>query len=255
MPDKGMLKTAWLATLGVLFLSLAVAPARAADAVDGAADAAPGLAVPLHEAIYHATVRRIKVRAGLRLEQRDDGMFTYHSWVEPRGMLSFIRREITETSLLMSDGEGGVLPVSYRRHDELNGRHSDMRFDLGERQVHIDYRGRKTSTHWEPGIYDLLSLRLVLSNDLARGELQEVYRIVDDRARVEVVDVEIAGRETLSTPLGDIETLRLEYRSQRRDRLFRLWIAPGMDGALIRLEQHEEGSLRGALDIVEYRRL
>ncbi|HRP87443.1 MAG TPA: DUF3108 domain-containing protein, partial [Gammaproteobacteria bacterium] len=130
-----------------------------------------------------------------------------------------------------------------------------MRFDLGESQVHIDYRGRQSSTHWEPGIYDLLSLRLVLSNDLARGELKHAYRIVDDRARVEEVDVQVAGRETLSTPLGDIETLRLEYRSERRDRLFRLWIAPGMDGALIRLEQYEEGSLRGALEIVEYRRL
>lgn len=255
MPDQAKTSGAWQAALVALLLAVAPAPLVAADDADGTADAAPGLAVPLHEAIYHATVRRIKVRAGLRLEQQDDGLYTYHSWVEPRGFLSFINREITETSLLMLDGNGGVLPVSYRRHDELNGRHSDMRFDLGESQVHIDYRGRQSSTHWEPGIYDLLSLRLVLSNDLARGELKHAYRIVDDRARVEEVDVQVAGRETLSTPLGDIETLRLEYRSERRDRLFRLWIAPGMDGALIRLEQYEEGSLRGALEIVEYRRL
>lgn len=211
--------------------------------------------MPLHEAIYHATVRRIKVRAGLRLEQQGDGLYTYRSWVEPRGLLSFINRELSETSLVMLDGDGGILPLSYRRRDELNGRDSDMRFDLGENQVHIDYRGRQTSTHWEPGIYDLLSLRLVLSNDLARGKLEDVYRIVDDRARVEEVDVEIAGRETLATPLGEIDTVRLEYRSQRRDRRFRLWIAPDMDGALVRLEQYEEGSLRGALDIVSYRRL
>ncbi len=250
-----MLNCAWQAALVALLLSFTLEPALAVVPVDSKVEAAPGLAVPLHEAIYHATVRGIKVRAGLRLEQQGDGLYTYRSWVEPRGFLSFINREINETSLVMVDGEGGILPLSYRRRDELNGRHSDMRFDLAEKQVHIDYRDRQTSTQWEPGIYDLLSLRLVLSNDLLRGELQEVYRIVDDRARVEAVDVQIAGRETLTTPLGDIDTVRLEYHSDRRDRLFRLWIAPEMDGALIRLEQHEEGNLRGALEIVEYRRL
>lgn len=259
MPDASTARATWQAVLLALLLCVVVASVDAADRTvepaDGAAEPAPGLAVPLHEAIYHATVRRIPVRAGLRLEQQGDGLFTYRSWVEPRGFLSFIDREITETSLVMLDGDGGILPLSYRRRDELNGRHSDMRFDLGNKQVDIDYRGRQASADWEPGIYDLLSLRLVLSNDLARGELQEVYRIVDDRARVEEIDVQIAGRETLSTPLGDLETVRLEYTSRRRDRLFRLWIAPDMDGVLVRLEQYEEGNLRGALEIVEYRRL
>lgn len=255
MPDLYARNASWLAALLALLLCSAPSSAAATDAAGQSADPAPGLAVPLHEAIYHATVRRIKVRAGLRLEQQDDGLYTYRSWVEPRGLLSFINRELKETSLVMLADDGVILPVSYRRRDELNGRHSDIRFDHAAHRVHIDYRGRQTTTDWEPGTYDLLSLRLVLSNDLARGKLQDVYRIIDDRARVEEVDVEIAGREILSTPLGDVETLRLEYRSQRRDRLFRLWIAPDMDGALIRLEQYEEGSLRGALEIVEYRRL
>lgn len=255
MPDAAAARASRRAGLLAGLLAFVLLPADAADAVDGAAARAPALAVPLHEAIYRASVRGIPVRAGLRLEQQGEGLFTYRSWVEPRGILSFINRELNETSLVMLDGDGGILPLSYRRRDELNGRHSDMRFDLGDRQVHINYRDRQTSTDWEPGIYDLLSLRLVLSNDLARGELRDVYRIVDDRARVEQIDVQVAGSETLSTALGDLETVRLEYRSQRRDRLFRLWIAPGMDGALVRLEQYEKGSLRGALEIVEYRRL
>lgn len=252
MPELHTARASRRALLAALLLPFVLTGAWADDV---AAAPTPGLAVPLHEAIYHATVRRIKVRAGLRLERQGDDLYTYRSWVEPRGLLSFIRREISETSLLMLDGDGGILPLSYRRRDELNGRDSDMRFDLGERRVHIDYRGRQTSAPWEPGIYDLLSLRLVLSNDLVRGELQDVYRIVDDRARVDTVDVQIAGHETLTTPLGDLETVRLEYRSQRRDRLFRLWIAPSLNGALVRLEQYEEGSLRGALEIVEYRLL
>jgi hypothetical protein len=37
--------------------------------------------------------------------------------------------------------------------------------------------------------------------------------------------------------------------------MYRLWIAPDKDAALVRLEQYEEGKLRGRLNIVSYRRL
>jgi len=256
--ESRLRRASWLTATAALLLLAAPSMAAAGDAVDvvdADASAAPGLAVPLHEAIYHASVRRVPVRAGLRLEKQDNRLFTYRSWVEPRGMLGFIRRELSEVSLMMLDGEGAILPISYRKRDELSGRDSDMRFDHAGGKVHIDYRGEQNTVDWEPGIYDLLSLRLVIAHDFARGALQEVYRVVDDRGRVEEVDVEIAGHETLSTQLGELETVRLEYRNRRRDRLFKLWIAPEMDAALVRLEQYEGGRLRGSLNIVEYRRL
>ena len=215
---------------------------------------ANGLAVPPREAVYHASVRGIPVRVGLRLEQRDGGYYQYRSWAEPRGLLGFIRRELTETSLLHVQ-DGRVVPVSYRKRDEFGDRHSAMRFDPQAGEVHIEYRGKEQTVAWEPGIYDLLSLRLALAHDLARGQLGQVYRVIDDRGRVEEVEVELGARETLDTPLGELETVRLEYRNQRRDRLFRLWIAPDMDAALVALEQYEGDSLRGRLNIVEYRRL
>jgi hypothetical protein len=245
-------KARWLTATAAWLLLAVPSIAAAGDAVDAAA---PGLAVPLHEAIYHASVRRVPVRAGLRLERQGDGLFTYRSWVEPRGMLGFIRRDLSESSLVKLDRDGAILPISYRKRDELSGRDSDMRFDHASGKLHIDYRGEQNTIDWEPGIYDLLSLRLVIAHDLARGALQEVYGVVDDRGRVEEVDVEISGRELLVTQLGELETVRLEYRNRRRDRLFKLWIAPEMDAALVRLEQYEGGRLRGSLNIVEYRRL
>lgn len=250
MPDAPQPRVAWRAVLAAWLLVL-----PAAGAADTGGASAPGLAVPFHEAIYHASVRGIPVRAGLRLEPAGEGLFLYRSWVEPRGLFSFIRKELSETSLVMLDEAGTIVPLSYRKLDELGGRNSDMRFDHAEGKVHIEFRGEQTTVDWEPGIYDLLSLRLALAHDLARDQLKAVYRIVDDRSRVEAVDVTVAGRETLSTPLGELETVRLEYRSERRDRLFRLWMAPGMDAALVRLEQFEEGRLRGQLNLVEYRRL
>jgi hypothetical protein len=241
-----------------VFLAMVVLIAAAAGVARAAEPAHPGgpsLGIPLHEAVYHATVRHIPVRATLRLEKQNDGLFLYRSWVEPRGPLSFIRKEVSETSLVLLDADGAIQPISYRRRDEFSGRHSDMLFDHAGQEVTINYRDRVNTIDWEPGIYDLLTLRLVLARDLARGTLKDVYRVVDDRGRVEDVDVEVVGKETLSTALGDLETVRLEYTNQRRGRAYRLWIAEQMDAAMVRLEQYEDGKLRGSLGIVEYRRL
>jgi len=213
------------------------------------------LAVPMHEAIYHASVSGIPVRAGMRLQRQEGRYYLFESWVEPRGLLSFISRELSEQSLLTLDTRNRVIPISYRKRDEFGGRDSDIRFEPLEGEMRIRFRGDETTREWSPGTYDLLSLRLALAHDMARGSLADVYGVVDDRSRVEQVDVQVAGRETLSTELGELETVRLEYRSERRDRLFRLWLAPGMDMALVQLEQYEEGRLRGRLKIVEYRRL
>ena len=258
MPDARLiLSRGWRAALGlVLCLLVTAAVAGPGEQANAAADADElPLAVPLHEAIYHATVRRIPVRAGLRLERQGERMFIYRSWAEPRGILGIVRRDVSETSLVRVDSEGEIVPLSYRRRDDFSGRGSDMRFEPTNRKVHIDYRGEQTTTEWEPGIYDVLSLRLVLANDLAQGRLRDVYHIIDDRARVEVAEVEVSGPEMLRTPIGELETVRLEYTSDRRDRRIKLWIATEMDAALVKYEQYEEGRLRGSLNIVEYRRL
>ena len=224
-------------------------------ALPAAHEAEPALAVPVHEAVYHASVSGIPVRARLRLEQQDQGVYLYRSWVEPRGLLGFINKEVSETSLIRLDQQNRVIPLSYRKRDDFSDRSSEMLFDPSRGEVQVTFRGEETTLDWEPGIYDLLSLRLALAHDLARGALKDVYRVVDDRSRVEEVDVVVAGRETLSTDLGELDTVRLEYRSQRRDRLFKLWLAPDMNAAMVRLEQFEEGRLRGRLNIVEYQRL
>lgn len=223
-------------------------------ATEAAAASGQELQVPAHRAVYNASVRGIPVRLGLRLEPHEDGYWQYRSWAEPRGLLGFINRELTETSIFTVQDDR-VIPISYRKRDEFGDRDSAMQFDAEAGVVRIEYRGRKSEVDWEPGIYDLQSLRVALAHDLARGELGDVYRIVDDRGRVEAVDVTVAGREPLQTALGRLDTVRLEYYGERRDRLFRLWLAPEMDAALVALEQYEGDRLRGRLEIVEYERL
>ena len=215
---------------------------------------AGGLAVPPHEAVYHATVKMIPVRATVTLEEQGPDVVLYQSRIEPRGWAGFLSKELAESSLLSVDDDGKLQPISYRKLDGIGGRNSDIRFDAAGGEMRVKYKDRESRVPWEHTTYDLLSLRLVLSNDLARDRLADCYTVVDDKGQVEEVDVRVTGRQPLDTPEGELDTVRIEYVERDNDRLYRLWLAPALDGALVRLDQFEDGKLRGRLSLVEYRR-
>lgn len=215
--------------------------------------AAGETALKPYEAVYHATVKMIPVRARVKLEAKDGGVWIYRSTIEPRGWAGFISRELSETSVLVVRDGDRLVSSSYRKRDELGGRDADIRFDLAAGRMDVRYKGKSHSADWDPGIHDLMALRLVLANDLALGRLAGTYRIVDDKGRVRPVTVEEIGEETLQTEAGELATVQIEYSEERKDRVYRAWLAPALGGLIVRLEQYEEGELRGTLELAEYR--
>ncbi|MEJ2513735.1 MAG: DUF3108 domain-containing protein [Gammaproteobacteria bacterium] len=205
-----------------------------------------------YRAVYHATVKLIPVQATVKLTRGDDDTWTYESVIEPRGWAGFVSRELTETSVLRVVEGSRLVSASYRKRDELGGRDSDIRFDLAAGEMAVRYRDQRKTLPWEPDIHDLMSLRLVLSNDFVLDRLRESYRIVDDKGRVRTVSVTRSGEQALETGVGTLETVQIEYVEDRKDRRYRAWLAPALNGVIVRLEQYEDGELRGSLELAEY---
>ena len=90
---------------------------------------------------------------------------------------------------------------------------------------------------------------------MALDRRADTYRIVDDKGRVRDVSVEYLGNGELETGVGPVQTARIEYVEARKDRRYRAWLAPALGGVIVRLEQYEEGELRGSLELAEYRAL
>ena len=65
--------------------------------------------------------------------------------------------------------------------------------------------------------------------------------------------ITVSGRETLSTPLGDLETIRVE-KSRDADSVRRsiFWLAPELDYLLVRARHVETRALFGELRLVDY---
>jgi hypothetical protein len=219
----------------------------------GSPAAADGLSLPSHVAVYHATVKLIPVRATVTLERQGEDLVVYRSVIEPRGWASFVSKKLTETSLVSVGEDGELTPLSYRMQDGLSDSQSDIRFDPVAGRVTVRHDGEEQVSDWDGSVVDLMTLRLVLSNDLVNDRLAEEYRVVEDDGDLEVLDVRVTGEETVETPAGSFEACVLEYAERGKDRVYRLWMVPDQAGLMVRLDQYEEGKLRGRLSLVEYR--
>lgn len=205
-----------------------------------------------YEAVYHATVKMIPVRAHVSLAQGPAETWTYESRITPRGWAGFISKELVESSVVAVDGDGRLVSSAYVKRDGFGGRDSDIRFDPEAGEMRVRYKGKEHTSPWDSSVHDMMALRLVLANDLALGRLADTYRMVDYKGRVRNVAVENQGPEELETEAGNLDTVRIEYTETRKDRVYRAWLAPGLGGMIVRLEQYEEGDLRGTLELAEY---
>jgi len=230
---------------------LAAWDSRAAEIV--APDTGAVAVVP-YEATYKAKVGLVPAWVEVSLQVGVDDMWLFHSEVRGRGWASFKRSRIVETSQVRHDGTD-LRPVRYEMHNSFSNKDRDIvtRFE-GDRAAVSTFRGDELRVQAARPPVDLLTLRLVLSNDLARGRLAGQYAVVDGKGRLKVIEVTDAGMETLETGAGRFEARRLEYTSGK-DRRFIIWFEPALGYQMVKLEQFEDGRLRGRLVLDEFRSL
>ena len=94
----------------------------------------------------------------------------------------------------------------------------------------------------------LLAARCLLQDDQDSYHLTTAYG-----TRLRTHHITVSGRETLSTPLGDLETIRIE-KSRDADSVRRsiFWLAPELDYLLVRARHVETRALFGELRLVDY---
>lgn len=99
------------------------------------------------------------------------------------------------------------------------------------------------SETWEFAIpadaQDQLSYQLALMRDLQNGKTELSYPIAD-KEKLRTYRFKIVGEETLDTPLGPLQTVKLERVTESNDRSTRVWCAPSLNYLPVRIEQTEK---------------
>ncbi|SHF97278.1 Protein of unknown function [Microbulbifer donghaiensis] len=138
--------------------------------------------------------------------------------------------------------DGQLIPHHYEYHKTGLGRdkHTVLNFEPTQNRVVNVSDKKRTLENAPKDIQDKVSYQLQLALDVANNKEDLTYQVADGR-KIREYKFAITGKERLSTPLGPIETIKVErIREGDSDRETIIWFAPEWNYALVKLMQQEE---------------
>lgn len=236
-----------------LFLSVLFLPAISA--------AQNTLPAPIpYEALYEARAMGMRSTAYRRLESSDNQFSLSHGL-----SVSVLGANLitVEEKSVFTWGERGARPLQYqykqtgvRRRDErvvFNADAADPSLSIAT----MTREDREQTLSVDAATLDDLSFSAQLSADLMhKPQLRAAdsvlsYQIVDAR-RLDTHDYRVLGEELISTPAGDLKTLKLErIRDADSERNTTIWLSESHQYILAKLSQTEGGGSAMELTLLE----
>lgn len=175
-------------------------------------------------------------RARFTLSPQGENCYLYRGVATPEGLAALLATETVEESHFCMQG-GKIRPLSYRNQEGKAEDSYALSFDWPNRLVRLDGgSARKVSADGIDPLSLQLALRKVLSDagGTLPGETTSLRVVEDDEEKL--YSFRVAGREILTTPLGKLETIRLDRSDDSRKQL-RLWLAPTLAYLPVQVER------------------
>ncbi len=175
--------------------------------------------------------------ARFTLSPQGENCYLYQGIAKPEGLAALLVGETVEQSHFCIAG-GKLRPVTYRTsEDGGKGDNYTLTFDWVNRLVRTNQEAtRKLPVEGVDPLSLQIAVRKLLSdagNKLPTGPMDLVV-IEDDKDKN--YTFRIIGRESLQTPIGNYEVVRVD-RVDDPKRQLRMWLAPTLDYLPIRVEQ------------------
>ncbi|MDG1065077.1 MAG: DUF3108 domain-containing protein [Luminiphilus sp.] len=225
-------------TTGLFLLAGAFLGVTTAPPVAGA----EGATLAPYKATYLTKAMGMKVRIERELVTTDEG---YRLTSNGRSMLA----KIKESARFRLDGEN-VQGINYQYQLKSVVRRKREVIFLPEAGIIKSLKKDEWSEHkWSEGVLDQLSQQEQLRLDLksaaqASDAPPDILKFkVVDGSRIKDRRLQFVGRETLSTPMGDVLTLHYkQLRPPTATRRSAVWIAPSLDYLMVRTQHIEDDS-------------
>jgi hypothetical protein len=190
----------------------------------GLAQAAPPARI---EVAYEMTRDGSVVAEVVEVLEHGGGRYQITETSKGRGILAFAGT-IKRSSRGLLDA-GGVRPLEFL--DERPGRNSRASFDWRARTISMQHKEVQKTEPMPAGVQDRLSFMLALALFPPKGK-SVTYHVADGRGLSEQL-YQIAGREKLSTPAGEFNTLKL-VRTRQAERT-EIWLAAELGNFPVRV--------------------
>ncbi|HEY3488226.1 MAG TPA: DUF3108 domain-containing protein [Gammaproteobacteria bacterium] len=174
--------------------------------------------------------------------------FSAHA--RPRGFMSFfISDEINESSAFEIDGSS-IKPLQYRFEQgppkARNRETLEVHYNWQEHNAQVSNPQKTRQVAIKRETYDPLSVQLALMQRTQRGCDTAEYAVFHDM-ELQIQKFECSSGETLRTSLGNYDTVRVSYRSGKRETL--IWFAPALNYIPVKIQQLRENKLKSEMRI------
>lgn len=119
-----------------------------------------------------------------------------------------------------------------------------VEFDWPAQQIRKSiYKGAEKEEPLPEDALDRITYTLQLRQDLKNRKGPFTYTVIEPR-KIKQYTFNITGEESINTPFGKFNTVKLEHVSENGERRTQLWLAKDFDYLLIKLTQTKKGTLQ-----------
>lgn len=211
-----------------------------------------------YTAVYAAEYKGRNVGESVFTLERSTGSneYVFLSTLQARGLarLAAPRPVVDRAEFRLEDGM--IIPQRFM-HEDGSRRGEDnhtIAFDWARTSATISGDGYTREIPLHEGVQDRGSLQVTLMLLLKTGREPDSFHVLDEES-IDRYTYDSQGRSSVSTSLGELETLR--YRQQRvgSSRYTLIDLAPALDYVPARIEQFRDGESQSAFRIEAFERL
>ena len=186
--------------------------------------------------------------------QHEDANWIYRSKSEPRGIGRLFSERPTQESVMQITADG-VRPLSYKADDGTSStkRDANVQFDWQNNRVTGVYEDAKVDMPIPPGMQDDLSVQIALMVELLRGHTPDKFSLISGNS-VREYRYSREGEETLTTPVGTIQTIIYRSEKQYSPRATRFWCAPSLGYIPLRVQQKKGDDVEWTMQVQSVKR-
>lgn len=186
--------------------------------------------------------------------ERGAELIEYRAESEPVGLASwfFGDHRIHEKSVL-KQVEEMVIPLEYRYVHEGSdkNRNEHYQYHWARNVAAVYSRGEEKTLRIPAGTLDNSSLQLALIQDAGKGAAKTRHPVIS-RGELKTYTFSNLGEETIETPLGRFETVKLQRRKDDEENTtYTTWHAPKLHYLPVKVENRENGDVMLSLQLEE----
>ena len=169
--------------------------------------------------------------------------YIYRSETRTTGLAAIFHKDIIVEQSRLKFIQQKIRPMqyTYQRTGGKKERNINVKFDWNNQKITNVVNETTMQFELEQDTLDKLIYQYVIMRDIQNNKLPYTYPIVDGR-KIKTYNFRLLNEETIETPIGTFQTVKIERVRQNSEDKTYLWCAPDLQYLPIKVENIEKDS-------------